>query len=449
MKSLIRKLGIISLCSFLMTGCTTADSTGKNNKTEDITIDRDFECEISLWSFPVGGFSEPSELEKLVALFNKEYPNIKVDVRVLTYETGDREIMDAMDNGTQPDLVFEGPERLVAGWGAEGRMIDLTDIWTEQDFNEVNTKVLFANRSPEMKYFAYPICMTVHTMAVNKDLFEAADALKYIDLETLTWSTDDFVKAVDAVYTYRKNNGETDPVIGEIYCGSKQGDQGTRALVTNLYSGQFTTPGNFSYCINSEENCRALQLLKEMNGIKFNPEIGSGEETVDFLNGDVSMAFCWNAVLDTQHQGETDFTVLPVAFPSDDSNPELCGGIWGFGIFDTGDPSRIAASKAFIQFLTDNEEACKQAILSTGLFPARNTLRGDDITELYTDDSIMNQYTCLMPYFGEYYQVTPGWTTARDAWFKALQKINDGEDIAQALGECDKTANDAAEKSLG
>lgn len=42
--------------------------------------------------------------------------------------------------------------------------------------------------------------MTAHTMAINKDVFEAADAMQYIDEETRTWTTEDFKKAVQAVY---------------------------------------------------------------------------------------------------------------------------------------------------------------------------------------------------------------------------------------------------------
>jgi len=38
-------------------------------------------------------------------------------------------------------------------------------------------------------------------------------------------------------------------------------------------------------------------------------------------------------------------------FPSDDGKTELCGGIWGFGVFDNGDQAKIDAAKAFIDFI--------------------------------------------------------------------------------------------------
>ena len=66
-------------------------------------------------------------------------------------------------------------------------------------------------------------------MAINKDVFEAADAMQYIDEETRTWTTEDFKKAVQAVYDSGQEN------VGAVYCAGQGGDQGTRALVNNLY----------------------------------------------------------------------------------------------------------------------------------------------------------------------------------------------------------------------
>ena len=32
-------------------------------------------------------------------------------------------------------------------------------------------------------------------------------------------------------------------------------------------------------------------------------------------------------------------------FPSEDGNAKLCGGIWGFGVFDNKDEAKIKAAK--------------------------------------------------------------------------------------------------------
>ena len=44
---------------------------------------------------------------------------------------GDDQVKTAIEGGSAPDLVMEGPERLVANWGAKGLMVDLSDLWTD------------------------------------------------------------------------------------------------------------------------------------------------------------------------------------------------------------------------------------------------------------------------------------------------------------------------------
>ena len=56
------------------------------------------------------------------------------------------------------------------------------------------------------------------------------DAMQYLDLETHTWTTENFMKAVQAVYDSGQQN------VAAIYCSGQGGDQGTRALINNLYS---------------------------------------------------------------------------------------------------------------------------------------------------------------------------------------------------------------------
>ena len=39
----------------------------------------------------------------------------------------------------------------------------------------------------------------------------------------------------------------------------------------------------------------------------------------------------------------------------------------------------------------------------------------------------------FMQYMGDYYQITPGWASAREGWWKMLQKIGNGEDVTTAV----------------
>ena len=50
-----------------------------------------------------------------------------------------------------------------------------------------------------------------------------------------------------------------------------------------------------------------------------------------------------------------------MAFPTESGDPKLCGGIWGFGIFDNGDEAKIEAAKTFIDFIAADPDQVAQA----------------------------------------------------------------------------------------
>ena len=105
-------------------------------------------------------------------------------------------------------------------------------------------------------------------MAINKTVFEEADAMQYVDAENHTWTTDDFFKAMDAVYAH---TGQT---VGAVYCSGQGGDQGTRALINNLYGGTFTDADHTKYTADSAENVKAIQALADTDATTI---IGGGD----------------------------------------------------------------------------------------------------------------------------------------------------------------------------
>lgn len=65
-------------------------------------------------------------------------------VEYLDYTNGDDQVNTAIEGGQAPDLIMEGPERLVANWGAKGLMVDLSDILDDTDKSEIYESVLSA-----------------------------------------------------------------------------------------------------------------------------------------------------------------------------------------------------------------------------------------------------------------------------------------------------------------
>ena len=75
---------------------------------------------IKLWTYPIGGWGKDETVQQIISNFNAKYPDIKVTVEYLDYTNGDDQVNTAIEGGSAPDLIMEGPERLVANWGAKG-----------------------------------------------------------------------------------------------------------------------------------------------------------------------------------------------------------------------------------------------------------------------------------------------------------------------------------------
>ena len=406
------------------------------------TASAEGDVNITLWTYPIGGWGNSEVVDELIAGFEAANPGIKVSVEYLAYADGDDKVNTAIEGNAAPDLIMEGPERLVANWGAKGYMVDIAELWDDADKEEILPVVAAACFNAAGASYEYPLCMTAHCMAVNLNRFQAVGADQYLDLDTHTWTTDDFVAAVGLL-------AAENPNVAAVFCGGQGGDQGTRALINNLYSGTFTDAEHTKYTADSAENVKALELLVGLEGVNFDPAIVGGDEINLFRQGILDMAFCWNigAQLNTDNNdaGLTNDgdQIVCMAFPSDDGVPELCGGIWGFGIFDNGNADKIEAAKTFIKYMADSE-ATAAAVKASTYFAVRDKSDDVDLSNIYEGNEIMSEYTKLMPFLGDYYQVVPGWAEARTAWWNMLQQVGAGADVAEAVAEFCAAANAAA-----
>ena len=372
--------------------------------------------EISLWTYPIGKWVDEATVSDLLADFHAAHPEIKVTVEYLDYTNGDDKVNTAIEGKQAPDIIMEGPERLIANWGAKGLMVNLVDLIPEGTYTSVVESCTSANG----EVYEMPVCMIAHCMAINRDVFAEADALKYLNEETHTWnSVEDFFKAVQAVYDAGYE------YVGCIYCGGQGGDQGTRALVTNVGGGTYANAEHTAYTYASVENATGLSRLYNQQGINFDPSIVAGDEIQNFVNGTFQMAFCWNISQEVNNADALSFDVLPMAFPSD-STPSLQGGIWGFGVFNNGDEAKIEAAKTFIKFMTQDNDQYAKAVTATSFAPVRDL-------EGFAPNEYFAEYSLLSPLMGDYYQITLGWTTARTEWWNMLQRVMDTDGSVDAI----------------
>ena len=434
---LMKKLLVILVSLFMVFTLAACNQGGGNTNQGGETPAAP--TEITLWTYPIGGWGNQDTVNALISKFEAANPDVKVTVEYLDYTNGDDQVNTAIEGGEAPDLIMEGPERLVANWGAKGLMVDLSDIVTMK--SALNPSTIAASTYTDGKVFEYPVCMTAHCMAVNLTRLQAAcekagiQLSDVLDVESHTWTTDGFLKAVEVLRAYDPNT-----TVAALYCSGQGGDQGTRAIVNNMYGGTFTNPEHTKYTADSPENIKALETLYATDGIKFDASINGGEEIQLFRQGQLQMAFCWNiaqqlnsdnAPAEKTNDGED---ILFMAFPAQVANEsKLCGGIWGFGIFNNGDDAKVAAAKKFISYFCEGDGTA-DAVAASTYFPVR------DVAVTYASGAdIMAEYNKLMPMLGDYYQVTTNWAEARTAWWNMLQRIGAGGDVAtEVKAFCDE-----------
>ena len=429
----MKKLLTFLLALTLVLSVTACGQDAAANDEEQSVI------ELTLWTYPIGDWADETTVNNLLTQFNTVYPDIHVTVQCLDEATGDDSLSTAVDGGVAPDILLAQPDRLVKVWGAEGMLADLSDMWDDADKQEVNETCRSVCFTSDGKCYAYPFAMNVQCMAINYDAFVTAGADQYIDLESRTWTTEQFTQAVKAL---RDKYGED---VTAVYCSGQNGDQGTRALITNLYGGTFTNDAHTAYTVDSEPIQQALTLLRDTKGIEFDEAINGQEEATLFYHESLKMSFCWSLAQQTaetvdepteegaepvvHEAGKTvnGQTIEFMSFPSETGESRLEGDVWGFGVFDNGDQEKIDAAKLLIRYFADGQ-GTSAAVKAAGCFPVRAAVDGANLSGIWSGSDVMQEYAKLTDFFGSYPQLTPGWATARTEWWNLLQRIGNGGD---------------------
>ena len=144
-RSFLKAAGILGAAGALAAcgGSSASTSTAASTAGSTAASAAASSTSIKLWTYPIGGWGNDETVQGLVSSFNAKYPDIKVTVEYLDYTNGDDQVNTAIEGGSAPDLIMEGPERLVANWGAKGVMAPLNDLWTD------DARRTFTDRQPQ------------------------------------------------------------------------------------------------------------------------------------------------------------------------------------------------------------------------------------------------------------------------------------------------------------
>lgn len=376
--------------------------------------------ELTYWSFPNFGIGGEYEKE-VIAAFNEVHPEIKINLVTIDFQSGPEALASAIEANTAPDILFDAPGRIIE-YGRAGKLAALDDMFTDEFVKDVGNDTFLESCKADGVPYMYPVSSAPFYMGLNKEMLEKADAMQYINLEgERTWKTEDFIKLCEAL-----RDAGVAQTPGIIYCGGQGGDQGTRALVNNLYSSSIVNEDMTEWVLN-EDSIKSLKLLQDMvsnKSLDAGMSMAAADALQQFQAETCAITFCWGTS-DSRNYASEDYTAISVPFPSDDGVPTLEYLANGFCIFDNQDADKIAASKEFIKFICDDPTWGPKSVTATGAFPVRQSF-GD----LYPGNDEYKLLASWTKYYGPYYNTLPGFAQMRTEWWNMLQRIFQGGDVA-------------------
>lgn len=386
--------------------------------------------DITWWAFPTFGVDTGYEQE-VVEAFNASHPDIKVKVEYIDFTSGPDKLTAAITSGTAPDILFDAPGRIIE-FGNAGYLVSLDDMIGELKSDLTSQSLIETCVGTDGTAYMYPISSSPFYMALNQEALEKADALQYVNMEgDRTWTTDNFVKMCEAL-----RDAAPTQVPGIVYCGGQGGDQGTRALVNNLYSSSIVgTDGKWNI---DENGVKALTLLKGMyenKSLDAGFDMAAADELQKFQQETCAMSFCFGTSAEVTYATE-DYTQITVPFPSESGKPSLEYLVNGFCVFDNKSDERAAAAKEFVKFICDDSEWGPKSVVKTNAFPVRTSF-GD----LYPGDDHKALLASWSQYYGPYYNTRTGFAAMRPLWFNMLQQIFNGTEPQVAADQFNASAN--------
>ena len=320
----------------LLSGCSSKTEE-KNGAGEAVTIRLD--------EFSGSGKSEGA-LKEMIAKFNEQYPDIKVELQSFGYDDYFTQLQSKIVGGSAADVFELNFENFVA-YASEDVLLDIGALMG--DTSGFNQKALEAFQY-EGKQFGIPNSFSNVVLAYNKDLFDKAGAAYPTD--DWTWT-----EMLEAAKKIRSLSGDTyglyRPVsFHEFYKGVKQN------------GGSLLSEDGGKFTVNLPQNVEALDIMSswvtDSNVMPSDAQMGGMRDWDLFKSGRLGMIitgiwsfsdftdncdFAWDVAVEPGNTAKaTHFFSNGYVVNKETSNPEAAAALAAF----------LAGSKEAAQIRVDS-----------------------------------------------------------------------------------------------
>ncbi|WJH32799.1 extracellular solute-binding protein [Paenibacillus sp. CC-CFT747] len=207
-------------------------------------LNKDEKAELTLWATPSGTLpgQQAGDWIKsdLIKEWNKEYPNVKVNVEIVPFEGINEKVTTAIASKTTPDILLDYPGRTLA-YGQMGALASLDDVIPPADLEKIKKNPdVMKMVSVKGNIVTMPYSTTLVALILNKSLWKEAGAENLLPKDEFrTWTPEEFKAALKAVAN--KDKG----VYGlTAFALNEQGDQlyynTMTAFGAKLYNDDYT-----------------------------------------------------------------------------------------------------------------------------------------------------------------------------------------------------------------
>ncbi|MCF3964146.1 extracellular solute-binding protein [Streptomyces fuscigenes] len=364
--------------------------------------------------------------KKVASAFEKDHPNIKVDVDVRSWKTVDADVAGMVKDGDAPDMAQVGA---FADYANEGKLYSADQILSVPVQSGFVTQLADAGKVNQVQY-GLPFVASTRLLFYNRKLFENAGI-------SAPKNWDDIESDAQAL----KSDGVSVPFA--LPLGTEESQAETMMWMLSG-GGGYTSTADGSYSIDSDENVNTFKWLqhnlvgKGLTGPVAPAKLDRADAFKEFTEGKVGMLNGHPTLMNDARKAHIDFGMVPM--PGKDGKAKNSMGVadWMMAFKQNGHAKEIGE---FLDFAYDDKNVMdfvKQYDLLPVTYSANTLMAADkghnDLREFQKTLGASELYP-----FGK-----SSWSQVSDTIKKNIGKaVEPGADPQQILTKISKDANAA------
>lgn len=382
--------------------------------------------------------------------FAKEYTDdkVKVSVEVVAADQRDELLNVNLNGGTPPDIFFDSVFAM-GDYVHRGALVSLNDIVDEDATTDIAEGYWENVKFGDDVYF-YPFSNNPGTLVYNADMFKAAGLEKYVGDEQAiqTWTLEDYEKILKALKEKLPKDQYPNANPMGLYALNNQGDTWNLAYL-RMFGNQFFNDKGL-LAVNDEQGIEAAEWLQKIYKAGYtNPgaeSVSSNDVNSLFQNQQLAISFT-NPVLFANAKADMDngkmkkFDMRLANIPSSSGDPLTFTYVTGAAVFNTQDERRIKASKAFVKFISTDEEL---VVASKNGVPVRESV----IKKVKKENPYFEAYADNAQYVFNFTGNVAGYNQLRQVLYPELQALFTGSKTpAEMMKDYEEKGNKVIEEA--